>query len=468
MRRAAAYVALPLAAAAVFTLIPTIDLWVSRQFYVPGEGFPLGAWLPLVLLHRAIPWIAGSIFAIAAGAAIWLLLSGRPLWRLDRAALVFIVAATALGPGLLANTLLKDHWGRARPAQVEEFGGPRHFTPALLPARECARNCSFVSGDAALGFSLVVFALLLPAGAGRRRGEALALGFGALVGLARIAQGGHFLSDVVFAGLLVYGSTAVLHWWIIERDGLAAAWPVAHRLAGARGWMWAAAAAGVVVVAIVAVDRPLAWYLHQRDADLRGLFDLTGRLGLTYGYLIVFGLAFVALHWGGVLPRLQPFAAAMRALSAVPAFLLAALAASGIVVDVLKVATGRPRPKLLFASDLYGFGGWGWNAAHWSFPSGHAATIAALMTALWWLWPRHLLFYLLVAAIVAASRVVVGAHYLSDVVAGAALGVAVTHLVARIFARWGIDLEAARHGRAVAAPASCRLSGGRLLGRRRV
>jgi lipid A 4'-phosphatase len=58
---------------------------------------------------------------------------------------------------LLANTLLKDHWGRARPTQIEAFGGLQRFTPAPLPAAECERNCAFVSGHAALGFSLVAF-----------------------------------------------------------------------------------------------------------------------------------------------------------------------------------------------------------------------------------------------------------------------------------------------------------------------
>ena len=175
----------------------------------------------------------GLSILILAVAAAWLFLMERPLWRFDRKALLFVILSVALGPGLLANTLLKDHWGRARPTQIEAFGGSSHFTPAPLPAAECPRNCSFVSGHAALGFSLVAFAFLLPAGTARRRVIAAALGFGGLVGLVRVAQGGHFLSDVVWAGLLVFGTTAILHWLIVEKDALAA--PLAircYRLAG--------------------------------------------------------------------------------------------------------------------------------------------------------------------------------------------------------------------------------------------
>jgi membrane-associated phospholipid phosphatase len=104
------------------------------------------------------------------------------------------------------------------------------------------------------------------------------------------------------------------------------------------------------------------------------------------------------------------------------------------------------RPKLFFVRDLYGFTGLAWRPDHWSFPSGHTATIVALASALWWLWPRHLLFYVSAAAIVAASRIVVGAHYPSDVIAGAFVAVLATRLVVWAFARWDVDLFAIRCG----------------------
>ena len=45
-----------------------------------------------------------------------------------------------------------------------------------------------------------------------------------------------------------------------------------------------------------------------------------------------------------------------------------------MLVDLLKVIVGRPRPKLLFASGAYEFSWIGLGADHWSFPSGHAAS----------------------------------------------------------------------------------------------
>jgi lipid A 4'-phosphatase len=449
-----------------FVCVPQIDLATSRLFYAAGQGFPMSDWRPVVILYHVVPWITWAVLALVAAAAIWLFLVGQPIWGLDRKALIFIFLTIALGPGLLANVVFKDHWGRARPAQIEAFGGTRQFTPAPLPATQCESNCSFVSGHAALGFSLVAFAFLWPPGGARRNITIAALAIGALVGFGRIVQGAHFLSDVVYAGLLVYGTTAVLHRWIIECDGLTAPplvtvycvlWRGAKAAGGFVGHLLAAPAARLSLLMIATVvlialsiefaDRPLALFFHARDPDFRALFELTGRLGLTWGYLTIFGLAFGILHWGGLAPRLQLLAASMRAFSAVPAFLFVSIAASGIVVDFLKFILGRPRPKLLFNAGVYDFSWLGMHPDHWSFPSGHSATIVALMMALWCLWPRHLLFYVLVACLVASSRVAVGAHYLSDVLAGAFIAVLTTRGIALIFARSGIDLADARRGR---------------------
>jgi lipid A 4'-phosphatase len=196
MKQAGYFAGIWLLLGLLFLLFPTFDLAATGLFYVPGEGFPLAGWAPLVSVESAVPWITRIIILIVAIGGVWLALIGRPLWRLDRKALLFIVAATALGPGLIANTILKDNWGRARPYQTDSFGGTRQFTPAPLPAAQCERNCAFVSGHAALAFSLVSFAFLLPAGGRRRLAIGTALGFGALVGIARIAAGAHFLSDV--------------------------------------------------------------------------------------------------------------------------------------------------------------------------------------------------------------------------------------------------------------------------------
>jgi lipid A 4'-phosphatase len=441
----AAYGGLVAASLALFLLVPGLDIATSRLFYDPHRGFVGNDWEGVRLLVGAVPWIAWAILVVVILGALFLFLVERPLWRLDRRGLVFIFASTLIGPGLLVNSVLKAHWGRARPYQTQLFGGTHLFTPAGEIAHQCLRNCSFVSGHAALGFGLVAFALLLAPGRRRVVAQAAALAFGALVGFGRIAEGGHFLSDVVDAGLLVYGVSWVLYAAIVERDLLAR--PAAMRLyraAGrglaalwARPWgylvVWAAAVAIVEALSMIFVDDKLARALHVEDPGLHELFATITWFGLGYPPLVLCAVLFVLLRWGGRLPRLRAYAGRMREGARVPLFVFTAVAAAGIGADLIKIVCGRTRPKLLFAHGIDAFTGFSLRPDHWSFPSGHTATIAAFATALWCVWPRHVLFYILLVAIVALSRLVLDQHYLSDTIMGAVVAVLATRGSALLF-----------------------------------
>ena len=136
--------------AAVFVAFPGLDLFLSGLFYVPGHGFPVESDRTVQTvryLWRLSAWVlVGGAGALLIASAV----SGRPrLLGIGRAALVFFLLLQGLGPGLLANAVLKDNWGRARPSQVTEFGGTKRHDPPLLPTDQCDRNCSFVGGEAA-------------------------------------------------------------------------------------------------------------------------------------------------------------------------------------------------------------------------------------------------------------------------------------------------------------------------------
>ena len=191
-----------LLASALFLLWPGLDLRVASLFYRGHGEFALDGNGVTTAIHEGVPAMMQL-----AGAAIVLLLAfdlyrRRPAADAVRQA-VFLAACFIIGPGLVANTLLKDNWGRPRPAQVTAFGGPDRFAPPLLIGNQCPHNCSFVAGDAAAIFTFLAFALLLPAGWPRRIGVVAAAVLGAVMGLIRMGQGGHFLSDVVFAGLFM-------------------------------------------------------------------------------------------------------------------------------------------------------------------------------------------------------------------------------------------------------------------------
>jgi len=107
---------------------------------------------------------------------------------------------------------LKVYVGRARPRDVMAFGGEDVFTPALWLSDACTHNCSFVSGHAALAFWTTAFAFLVP-----KESRAIVfvsgLVLGVLMGITRMAEGAHFLSDVVFSGMIVVG----LNIWLAHR-----------------------------------------------------------------------------------------------------------------------------------------------------------------------------------------------------------------------------------------------------------
>lgn len=197
---------------ALFLLFPEIDLAVSGWFWSAGAGW-LGMRRPfLVLLHDAVgPVIWGAFFLLLAG---WLgSWAGRaPDWlKRGRRALGYLALAILLGPGLVVNVLFKDQWGRARPNQIEAFGGERQFTPAWVLSDQCQNNCAFVCGDASIGFVLLALAYVSRR---PRRWHAAGLLAGGFLGLMRVAQGGHFFSDVVFSWYAVAFSAWLLARWL--------------------------------------------------------------------------------------------------------------------------------------------------------------------------------------------------------------------------------------------------------------
>jgi dolichol-phosphate mannosyltransferase len=106
--------------------------------------------------------------------------------------------------------VFKENMGRARPRDIVEFGGTKTFTPPLVPSRECARNCSFISGEASSIYAaFFALALLIPQ---YRMGLLISgIAAGTLAGIVRIIQGAHFLSDVLFAGVFMAITVSLLH-----------------------------------------------------------------------------------------------------------------------------------------------------------------------------------------------------------------------------------------------------------------
>ena len=198
--------------AGLFIALPQIDLAASQVFY-RGQGH----WalnredLWLAIPYRGLPWLGQGL--LLALALLWL---GSFVPRLNklkprRVLFGFLLAGALLGPILLVDATLKEHSGRTRPVNIEQFGGSKQFTPAFIPADQCQQNCSFVSGHVATASFIMAFGWL-GAPAVRRRWLLASIAFGGLFAVVRMVPGGHFLSDTIFAWFATYFSLWVTEW----------------------------------------------------------------------------------------------------------------------------------------------------------------------------------------------------------------------------------------------------------------
>ncbi|MGE3644312.1 MAG: phosphatase PAP2 family protein [Beijerinckiaceae bacterium] len=212
---------LTLYAGTIFAAWPGADLAVSgwfRNWGAFGTRSGMGNAIRQFLHVLPIVVMAGLIAAWAIKT------SRRPLASMDwlrrfapsTRGLIFAGLALLLGPGLLVNAVLKDHWHRPRPVHVTEFGGPAEFRPWWRTDGACRTNCSFVSGEVAGAFWLAAPASLTPPPV-RTQAMAAALTIGTITAIGRLAFGGHFLSDVLFAALLTLLTCQILHLLLIDR-----------------------------------------------------------------------------------------------------------------------------------------------------------------------------------------------------------------------------------------------------------
>jgi lipid A 4'-phosphatase len=199
MRLLLSLIALTLATLVVFALWPQIDLDAARVFY-QQSGFS----------HTPLEGGLRAFFNITPFVVLAISLALYGLRRVGLAIphapsglqIAFLVATMAVGPGLIVNFGLKDHTHRPRPIHTQEFGGASEFRPWYRFDGDCRTNCSFVSGEGSEAFWMVAPASLAPPPL-RPLAIAAALLFGVLTSLLRMAFGGHYLSDVVLAGLIV-------------------------------------------------------------------------------------------------------------------------------------------------------------------------------------------------------------------------------------------------------------------------
>lgn len=196
-----------------------LDLKTTHVFFEKGN-FVSHAFLDWLYVYGLIPvWI---LMGIAALGFLWSFFKPYHLWR---APCLYLLLTFAIGAGLIIQGVLKDHWGRPRPKQSIEFGGTQPFRAYYEPnfANQPEPSKSFASGHASSGYCFFALGILGTIYHSRFfywLGMILAWGLGFLLSLARIAQGGHFLSDTLASALIMWLTAWGLAYFFFAARGL--------------------------------------------------------------------------------------------------------------------------------------------------------------------------------------------------------------------------------------------------------
>jgi lipid A 4'-phosphatase len=192
------------------------DIAVERYFYSNEKGWLL-QYSPFWDFLYKFGIFPGYIFALSG-----LIMISLSYWNAKflkyRKPAILMVFTLIIGPGLLVNLIFKDHMGRPRPRDIKEFSGTEQFICVCVKG-DSIEGKSFPCGHCAMGFYMAIPFLFL-----RNRRKIMAYSFlgigiiyGIIIGIARMMAGGHFLSDVIWAGGLVW-ITALIGFYLFKVD----------------------------------------------------------------------------------------------------------------------------------------------------------------------------------------------------------------------------------------------------------
>lgn len=210
-------------------------------------------------------------------------------------------------------------------------------------------------------------------------------------------------------------------------------------------WL-AIVAIAVVQVAVIFDADSVAW-ARGLPSWVHDVFQVVTDWGRSNGVLQPTGIALLVLLFGDWRGIARSIRAAWAELGALIGYVFFAVAGAGILVNILKQLIGRARPVNFDEEGWLSFDAFSFDYANASFPSGHSTTAGAAMTALALIFPRLRVPIIVVGVLIAFSRVVVGAHFPSDAVAGLAVGIAFSYLTARFLLgrRIAFGLDRAGH-----------------------
>ena len=192
----------------IYSLRPDLDISIAKLFYFENGRFLADEYTFIKDLRSLTKnlMIALPVLSLISIIKIYIDYKKKNLekksFRFRKK--IFIYMGFLIGPlvgcGLIANLYFKDTWGRARPVHIVEFNGEKLYTPPFEKSNQCEKNCSWIGGEVSAAFSFLTGILIIKKSSILFRINII---FGILVAFCRMAMGGHFFSDNLFAAVLM-------------------------------------------------------------------------------------------------------------------------------------------------------------------------------------------------------------------------------------------------------------------------
>ena len=191
-----------------------LDRLIAALFFDPAKRWYLAKEWPWLTLYR-YGTLPGALLAIGCVVA-WMISFFKRRIADWRPYFALVVLTTVVAGGILVNSIFKPYWGRPRPNQVTDFGGYytyQHVFPPGLPGK----GASFPCGHCTMGFTFLSLYFI------RRKspmlawsGVAAGIILGGLLSAARIVQGAHFMTDVLWSLGMVTMTAVALYYCILK------------------------------------------------------------------------------------------------------------------------------------------------------------------------------------------------------------------------------------------------------------
>jgi len=188
--------------------------------------------------------------------------------------------------------------------------------------------------------------------------------------------------------------------------------------------LWLALLFFVAGLVCLSIDRRMAHYCRERLAKPAFQFALMVTDWAKGGpWIGAAALIYLAAQAWIAIAEVTPL---VRAVSDYALALLASFIVGSVILHVIKIFLGRRRPRDDFEHGLYGFRYFTWQLQYDSFPSGHSMTIFSVAVVLSAAFPLLAPLWLVLALGLSLTRAMLTAHFLADVMVGAAIGIIAT------------------------------------------